>query len=306
MYFSIVIPLYNKSKYIRRCIGSLLKQSFRDFEIVVIDDCSNDESVEKVRTLSDGRIRICTNETNRGPSYTRNAGIRASRGQYIVFLDADDYVMPGYLATLQHAILSHPNIHVFGVGIQFGTKKPANRLGSWTILPHYSYHEYACKGQLLLTSSSSCCERSVFDRAGLFDESARTIEDPELWVRVSSNYEIAHYSGKMVVYDIEAENSLSKSGRRQTAIPVILDTLITQYQQSENRNVYMLYARFLMTSLWINTMAGSPKAVVDALDQYASRLNGVDAWRYRFLKLFNRHSLMAMYWLFRFIKYRSL
>lgn len=112
--FSVVVPLFNKSHTVERCIGSILKQSFQDFEIVVVDDGSTDGSAARVKELSDdSRIRILE-QPNQGVSVARNNGVRASTRPYIAFLDADDEWQPDFLRTIFRAIEEHPDAVMFG------------------------------------------------------------------------------------------------------------------------------------------------------------------------------------------------
>ena len=99
MLISIVIPLYNKEKFIKNTINSVLRQSYKDFELVIVDDGSTDDSVNIVKSISDSRIRIISKQ-NEGVSKTRNRGIIEAKGEYIFFLDADDYLVPEALNIL--------------------------------------------------------------------------------------------------------------------------------------------------------------------------------------------------------------
>ena len=89
-FFSIVIPLYNKEPFIEKTIQSVLDQTFKDFEIIIINDGSTDKSLGEVECLNDERISIFT-IINQGVSHARNHGIHKAKGHYIAFLDADDY-----------------------------------------------------------------------------------------------------------------------------------------------------------------------------------------------------------------------
>ena len=88
--FSIIIPLFNKEFYIRNTINSVLAQSYNNFELIIVDDCSTDNSYNIVKNFDDVRIRLFRNDQNRGVGFTRNKGIELSTGDYIIFLDADD------------------------------------------------------------------------------------------------------------------------------------------------------------------------------------------------------------------------
>jgi glycosyltransferase involved in cell wall biosynthesis len=106
--FSVVIPLYNRASSISSTIASVTGQSFRDFEIVVVDDGSTDDPEPVIRALADPRIRYCHQENGGGGS-ARNRGITESRGKFIAFLDSDDYFMPGKLEKVIEVLDDTPN-----------------------------------------------------------------------------------------------------------------------------------------------------------------------------------------------------
>ena len=98
MKFSILIPAYNASKYIRRCLNSLINQTFQDFEIIVIDDGSKDDTLPILKEFQnkDKRVNVFHQE-NHGVAYTRNRLLDYAKGEWIAFVDADDYVNKEYL-----------------------------------------------------------------------------------------------------------------------------------------------------------------------------------------------------------------
>lgn len=89
---SVIIALYNKEKYIKKCIKSLLNQTLKDIEIIVVNDCSTDKSLDIVKSFDDKRIKVVINKKNKGIGITRNIGVSKATGEYIGFVDADDYV----------------------------------------------------------------------------------------------------------------------------------------------------------------------------------------------------------------------
>ena len=103
---SILVPVYNVEPYIERCIRSIQEQTFKDFECIVVNDCTPDKSMEIVSSLvqNDSRFRIIHHEVNKGLGEARNTGIRNAEGEYITFIDSDDYVDPGYLEQLYDAM----------------------------------------------------------------------------------------------------------------------------------------------------------------------------------------------------------
>ena len=95
---SVIIPLYNAEKYIRQCLISVLSSKFKDYEVLVVDDCSTDNSVAEVKKLMphfDGRLKLLSTEKNSGGAgIPRNVGMQNAVGVYIIFVDADDFILP--------------------------------------------------------------------------------------------------------------------------------------------------------------------------------------------------------------------
>ena len=97
--YSVVIPLYNKAEYIERTLKSVLTQSFQNFEVIVVDDGSTDDSLRAARQAASGKVRIIA-QKNQGTAVARNTGIEHAAGEYIAFLDADDEWKRNYLETI--------------------------------------------------------------------------------------------------------------------------------------------------------------------------------------------------------------
>lgn len=111
--FSVIIPLYNKAATVCRSINSVLRQSYRDFEIVVVDDGSTDGGAEVVRSIADSRIKIVS-QANGGVSAARNHGMSVAQGEYVTFLDADDEYPSNHLSELNRLTETYPNQNVYG------------------------------------------------------------------------------------------------------------------------------------------------------------------------------------------------
>ena len=100
---SIIIPTYNSSNTIERTIHSVLSQDFKDYEIIFVDDASEDDTVNSIFETLDGKkvsYQLIVNKHNKGPAYSRNRGIKASKGRYLVFIDSDDLVQYNHLSSL--------------------------------------------------------------------------------------------------------------------------------------------------------------------------------------------------------------
>lgn len=101
---SVIIPVYNVEKYLKRCIDSLIKQTFQNYELILINDGSKDSSLEILETYKNNKKIRVFDQKNMGPAKTRNKGIKLSKGKYVMFIDSDDYVLPDYIEHYYQAI----------------------------------------------------------------------------------------------------------------------------------------------------------------------------------------------------------
>ena len=110
---SIIIPNYNKAKYLRRCLDSIISQDLSGVEIIVLDDCSTDNSLDILREYKN--INLMVNRKNQGICETRNRGLEISSGKYVTFLDSDDYVTCDYIASIKCSLFNRSNLYIFDV-----------------------------------------------------------------------------------------------------------------------------------------------------------------------------------------------
>lgn len=185
---SIIIPTYNRKNLLVRAIKSVFNQSFKDYELIVIDDGSEDRT-EELDILADHRVRYIRSEQNCGVSKTRNTGIKLSKGEWIAFLDSDDEWFSEKLAKQLKWSRENPE-YLIGQ-----TKEIWIRNGKRVNPP--STHE-KFQGDLFLVSLERCMitpssvfiKRNLFDVVGVFNESLPACEDYDLWLRITSNYPI--------------------------------------------------------------------------------------------------------------------
>ena len=104
--FSVIVPVYNASNTIERCVESIIANKFQDMEVILIDDCSKDDSLKKCIELSEkySSVRYCHNEVNKGVSFTRNRGLDEAKGTYIMFVDSDDWIDSNYFANFDGVV----------------------------------------------------------------------------------------------------------------------------------------------------------------------------------------------------------
>ena len=180
---SVVIPLYNKEAIVEQSLQSVLSQDFDDFEVVVVDDGSTDRSVEIVRGINAPRIRLVS-QTNGGPSKARNTGVREAKGEWVLFLDADDELLPGALEHFYQLKEAQPHHEMFCcssycVDEQGKRKEPFNFKEGVLKNPFAAHflHYYAPR-----TGNTMVTRRVAL--ACPFDEEIRRFEDVECFFRM--------------------------------------------------------------------------------------------------------------------------
>jgi len=195
---SIVIPAYNSERYIGATLASVLAQSYRDYEVIVVDDGSTDGTRTAV-SAAEGLIRYISQQ-NQGPAAARNAGISAAGGALICFLDADDVWTPNKLAEQVAFMERHPAIGlVFSDEEEFEDDRVhcPSLLAKSRFYPEIAQRSVipAAFGKLLeenfIPTSTVMSRRECFDTCGLFDVSLRGPEDRDMWSRIAVQYSIA-------------------------------------------------------------------------------------------------------------------
>ncbi len=189
-HFSVIIPLYNKAPYIRKTMESVMGQTFSDYELIIVDNGSNDGSSKIVAGFTDPRIRIIRLEENVGVSNARNKGVELSSAPYITFLDADDWWEPTFLEEMAGLIKRYPDAGIYGTSYYI-VKNGKKRLAPIGVEEGFDEGEinycrvYAKTLCMPLTSISVCIPRKVFDEAGGFPSGITLGEDFLLWLRIA-------------------------------------------------------------------------------------------------------------------------
>jgi len=180
---TVVTPAYNIAKYVGEAVDSVLRQTFHDFEYLVIDDGSDDNSIDVVKAHSgdDPRFRLVAGE-HRGLSAARNAGIREARGEYIAFLDGDDRWHPKFLERQLRLIQSLPP----DVGVVFCRSRLVLENGTlvflqWQRAGRYDFDDFLVAGNPARSGSSLLVRKSCFADVGGFDEELKTLEASTSW-----------------------------------------------------------------------------------------------------------------------------
>lgn len=208
---SVIIPLYNKEKQIRATLESVRSQTFRDFEIVIVNDGCTDRSVEKASAVNDPRIRLIHQE-NAGVSAARNRGIEEAKGEFIAFLDADDRWKPEYLQTQYELTLQYPECSVFACNYEFvdaqGQVKPTiiRKLpfsGEHGVLNNY--FEVASCSHPPICSISIMVRKAAIQSIGGFPPGIKSGEDLLTWARLACQNQIAYIRIPLAQYIHDAK-----------------------------------------------------------------------------------------------------
>lgn len=201
---SVIIPTYNNAKYIDKSINSVLSQTYKDFEIIIVDDGSSDNTKEVLKQYN-GKIKYYYQE-NKGVSFARNKGIRESSGEYIAFLDSDDVWFPNKIE-IQILILEKDEkvglvcslvTTIDNGGKPLGIIKPSK-------LPGESFGEFFFLGSSY--PSTYLIRKRCFDEVGLFDEKIAILEDLDICLRIALKFKIKIESEPLVYYRIHSQNS---------------------------------------------------------------------------------------------------
>ena len=204
--FSVVIPLYNKELSVKNTIQSVLDQTFQEFEIVIVNDGSTDDSVTVVESFNDSRIRLI-HQKNQGVSAARNRGIEEAKYEWICFLDADDLWKDNHLEEIVKMMKSYPDEKVFVTSFEYssGRKMMGDPNQSEIYKINNFFTEYL-KFKNLMWTSTVVIHKTCVQKSGMFNEKLSLGEDIDLWGRLSKIFSIIKSNKVTAIYRDEAEN----------------------------------------------------------------------------------------------------
>lgn len=223
-FFTVIIPLYNKESYVENTINSILNQTFTDYEVLIINDCSTDESATKVKPFLSEKFKLIEHSENKGLSAARNTGIQNANSDYITFLDADDLWKPTFLETIHQLITDFPEAKIFGTNYEEVYKNkivvPKNssselNLNSVQIIDFFKYN----LGQGIYNHGSVCFHKCVYEKAGLYDESIDFAEDIDFNIRANYYFKLAYSNTIQMQYFMETETQLTRSSILNKRLP---------------------------------------------------------------------------------------
>ena len=205
----MIIPTYERRDFLEKALMSVLKQTFRDFELLVVDDGSDDGTVDLIRAQKDKRVKYFYQE-NEGPSSARNIGIKLSKGTYIAFLDSDDTwkkkkleIQYSGMEEKEDFLLSHTDEVWYKDGKHINPKeKHLKRQGD--------VFDQAVK-LCAISMSTVMVRRELFDKMGMFDENMMVCEDYDFWLRITARYPVLLIDEKLTVKQAGHSDQVSES-----------------------------------------------------------------------------------------------
>lgn len=213
---SIIVPTYNRPQMLNRALKSILNQTYKDFEVFVVND--GGENVENIVTSlnKEGKITYIRHGTNRGLATSRNTGIKLARGKYISYLDDDDIFYPSHLETLVN-FLELTNYQVAYTDAYYAHQEKEN--GKYVTKDKTIRHSVNFDDDLILIGNfiPVICvihERSCLDKVGYFDENLGSHEDWDLWIRMSREFRFAHIKRVTAEVSWREDGSTMTSGKR--------------------------------------------------------------------------------------------
>lgn len=211
MNISVVIPLYNKENRIFHTVNSVLNQTFKDFELIIVDDGSTDKSIEIVQIIHDSRIRLIQKE-NGGPSSARNCGVREAKYDWIIFLDADDEMVHDSLDHFVKLVLANPKVNIFVSNFLF-EKNGKRKLHS------YFYKDGVVNNNfkswffdVLMPCQGSTLYRKTILLENPYSEVLRRYEDAEMFFSLMRTQLI--YTSKKPVFIYKLDEAAASKGRK--------------------------------------------------------------------------------------------
>ena len=243
--FNIILPLYNKEPYIAKALGSICNQTYSNWDLVIVNDGSTDNSLsvaqsEILKQSEDIQLKIrLINQSNSGVSAARNNGVAASQGEYVCFLDADDWWVPTFLEEMDKLISAYPDAGLYATNYIY--YKPGKTHVALTLKTGYiNYPQaYYQSGAMPIWTGAACMPRKVFDEMGGFPLGVKLGEDFLLWAKTALHYSVAFCEKPLAYYNndvpvaLRATRNLHAPEHHMIFLLEPIEQVIAQLQDEE-------------------------------------------------------------------------
>ncbi|WP_017317899.1 glycosyltransferase family 2 protein [Mastigocladopsis repens] len=263
---SVVIPAYNAMAFLPETVENVLKQTFTDFEVLIVNDGSTDNVVEWASQVTDPRVKLITQENQR-VSAARNTGIANAQGEYVAFLDADDLWEPTKLEKQVRCLDENPEVGLVYTWTLL-VDKDNNSIGRiYASDVEGKAWDKILENDPISSGSSPMVRRSCFDTVGLFDRNLAYAPDLDMWVRIAFHYPIAVVKEPLLLYR-QLPNSFSKN--RQKMIEELRQVIEKTFQCVPLEMLYLrnrCYASIFLGLAWLSIDDRDYKKAADFRDQ---------------------------------------
>ena len=228
---SVIMPVYNGERFIGEAIESILSQTFTDFELIIVDDGSDDRSAEIIRSFQerDGRIQFIQLEDNMGPATARNCGIFASRGEYVTFMDCDDISLRERLDKQASFLDSHPQIGAVGICVQLVNRDLSTRIAEVNLPQRHCLIALDMFVGVGFVYATIMVRREFLISVGGYEPGRRAGEDRELPARMlwQTGIRFANLSDALLLYRRhEWSNSVNRDHLLQAQVLEVLPLML--------------------------------------------------------------------------------
>jgi glycosyltransferase involved in cell wall biosynthesis len=268
---SVVIPTHNRAEFLPRAIDSVLKQSFQDFELVVVDDASTDATAQVRDKFHDIRIHWLRHDRPRGGAAARNTGIIHSRGEYVAFLDDDDEWYPDKLARQMEVMLgSEPQVGAVYTGYVIVDSTRGVVRGRMVPTRRGNLHNKLLESNPIGGTSSVLLKRSSLEKVGLFDESLPSFQDYDLWIRISRDFQFDYVQEPLLNYFIHPK----KVWTNLEALTQGLEIMLRKYGSSAafRKQCSRRYLEFGVKLCEASQMGSGRRALLKSIVLYPYRI----------------------------------
>ena len=276
--FSVVIPLYNKEKYIAETVQSVLQQTYSDFEIIVVNDGSTDTSEAIVKAIDDPRVQLISID-NSGVSVARNTGIEAASYGWIAFLDADDCWAPTFLEEMTNAMEEFPDQKIFASGRSRLFKNEVDRYAH-QLLPKdgemalCNYFKVIGNHMPPINSSNVVIAKTLFEEKGYFRKDQKKHEDHDLWMRLCIDEPLVFVNKELSFYRKTVSDSASQGHYTATDFKTYLNTmlLVQAKLSSEELPYFSKYVNKFVLLMYIKFFSGYTEEEREQITHLAKKL----------------------------------
>ena len=307
-FFSIVIPIYNSSRYLSKTLSSVSSQTFQDFECILINDGSTDDSETICLDFAEKDKRfVYILKCNKGVSSARNFGIIVSQGKYIAFLDSDDWWAPSYLEKMAEMVHRYPNCSIYSSSrnlyyapglVVKNNIFPKRKYGDCFIVDIFK--DYSSTGNLPIWTSSTIVSRKFIDYSDLFPPYITVYEDFFFWIQLLLKGKCAFLNIPLSFYRLNVPISSKPRGSLPPLEKNLVFYILSFKEKSEDSFFYLFVDRFILNNM----------VYYFDQDPHASKINSIlsripiESWTIKHRILYSSHSIRLILFFISHLKNR--